>query len=1330
MNLYEQIQGKPAVVSMGALNIPDAIVLDAGISGINKALLKADPAGLCVHVPSAHLINGDKVDIYFSNVSSPVLSLVVPKDHDANKPLSGFIDAKQVPEGFSELFYRVNGAESAHLKILTRKRSPGGRDPEPQRPGHGLLTAPRTADTEVDGAEDVPVAIDPWRGMRAGHKLNLQIANWCLPYTVESGEEGQPVVFILTREMIAELGNRDVLMFYRLWDEVGNPATDRSLTRTIRVRPTVGTMGVALNAPRIGDVDLDNVIDLGKTGESDVLVEVDVAANGLTAGQQIKLNWRGEPLDGPPQLLTLNQTVGEAPSVVFSISPSMLSQWVGSWVSATWMPATGDGFHASAAVEFLLIDTSNVVPLEAPDDSALVLWLPIIPGQVEPVEGGLAMVGIPKMIYDDNPAGLAVIIDPWDGMAPNETCRLFLNGEATPVDIHLVGPGTENDPFTMHVPPQRLINGVNSLVYSVERPSSNDEFSSPLTMLYHEVRPGYVDQDPATEGHSELALAFPIAQNNGIDIVKEGLDGTLQQLTVHCRYPFCRLYDHVDIDFGGHIVHFSVPADQAPPVPSITPTTVTVIVPASELDQIENRRALPVRFTVTDLIENSTDPLSIWSATTYIDVDRRNERLPAPIFREDLADENDDASLIDLDKLAGRPLSLIISTSHPSYRAGDEVSAIFKSPPDPDYIVPVGIVQTELGQPKPLVLQVPNNLLVADRDVSCAYDVRFKTLNREGYSTTAFAKVVGFGELQLPNLLEADGMGASQVLAPLDAINGATVRIALAGLLSTDMIKLILTGKPGEGTPDLAPVPGEVDGSVDIPIPASVIAANIGNGINATFTLRYELLRGGETFASGTVTVTVTPLPATSLNLPVFFINNAEELNVLNLNSFTGDAVIRAKLWSFIAAGQQVRMSLEGRTPDNNPSNRTIWNGAGSKVTPEWITNGFWPVTVPRAYLDTLGDGTQLIIKFSASLDLRDDAGTDIDFPDRVYRVGIAGQAPVITSVKAGATEIPPGSDTFETRITVSGTITPSRGVDLYDGDIRLGSATVTGNTWSMGPLTFLPALHTLTARALDGTTSFPAWAFTVKVETQTPTITAVITDEGVVADQGETYYRSATITGSGTGTTGQEIELLDNNVSIGRFPVNSANEWTVQCRLFSAETHTLTVRAVDGSGKRSTRVFRVLEGLSLHIAKFSERLSGGWLWGGAGSSSDLSWYAYPNQTVYFMLNITRTNNSAGTFLTRTFTGMTPGATYLLSSSAFRYNAAVGAITRLQLGTSHGERSAEVVLDTLQVAKQILLSFVATSPTMTMLYINNEALGTGNDFCMTHIQIQRMQLPS
>lgn len=1327
MSQFEQIHGRSPVRAHGAMSIPGAIPLDNGFAGVNRKLLKEDASGLPILIPSTLLLAGDRVDVCIRRIDTPLLSFVVPQPHDIDSPLSRFIEAERVPEGFGELFYRVNGAESADLKILVRKHSPGGVDPAPKLPGHGLLRAPRLGASEVDDSQDVTVTILPWRGMQRGHRVNLQLSDRCLPHTVTSDEEGGPITFTIAKETLAELGHCDTLLFYKLWDEVGNPASDRSQTSELRIRPSsTGAMGMVQQAPVILGVNQDKVIDLAGLDGKDVTVEVDVAANGLAVGQQVKLHWRGEPVDGPLQLLTWTQPVGQAPSVVFTINSTELSALVGSWISAAWTLVGGDEFQVSPAAECLLLDSSQTMVLEEEDPSLLSLSWPIVPGAILSVEGSEARIGIPKLIYDGLTDGLKVIINPWRLIAANDTCRLRLNGETAPVDIKIVLPGQEQDDLILYVPPQRLLDGINTLVYSAQRPSENEASSEPITMLYHEVRPGNKDLDPGTEGHSELKLEFPVAENAGIDIVKEGLDGRLQQLTVHCRYPYCRPYDHINIDFGDSIVHFSVPFDQAPPVASTTPTTVSVVITGADLNSIRDRRAMPVSFTVTDVLQNTTDPSAIWSATVYIDVDRQNNRLPAPIFCEDLSDNNDAPEIIDLDKLAGADLSLIIQTIHSSYRAGDEVSAIFRSPSAPDFAVPVGIVTEEIGQPKPLVLRVPNRLLVSDTTVSCSYDTRFKTLNQEGYSKTAYAQVVGFGSLKLPNLLEASGEGAEQRLAPLDAINGATVRIAFAGLLATDMIKLTLTGAPGAGTPNIAPVPGEADGSVDIPIPASVIAANIGNGVNSTFTLRYEVIRGTQTTPSGTVTVTVSPLPSSSLVSPVFFINNAETLNVLDLSSFTGDAVIRAKTWSFIAAEQQVRMTLEGRTADNKPSDRPVWSGGRSRVNPQWVTDGFWPVTIPRSYLETLGDDTQLLIKFSASLDVRDNPATDIDFPDRVYRVGKAGQAPTITSVTANGTEIPNGGETSLSLITVTGTITPGRPVDLYDGTVRLGAGSVTGTTWTFGPLDFAEGVHALTARAQDGTVSFPPRIFKIVTDAQVPTITAVTTDEGNVPYGNTTYYRKASVTG--TGTAGQSVELLDNNVSIGRYVAHNG-VWSVPTRLFSATTHVLTVRRVDGSNKSSTYVFEVKEGLEKDVVPFSHGKDERWAWGGAGAEHDVGWKFYSQPGYYHRYIKTHTNSSAGLVLFKSFADLTPGATYLLSASVLRDNGPFSA-PRLQLTTSAGDKSAIYTLAVQYAQTSLSLEFVASSPNMTMQVMNHEPSGEGNDFAIGHIQIEKKKLPS
>lgn len=242
---------------------------------------------------------------------------------------------------------------------------------------------------------------------------------------------------------------------------------------------------------------------------------------------------------------------------------------------------------------------------------------------------------------------------------------------------------------------------------------------------------------------------------------------------------------------------------------------------------------------------------------------------------------------------------------------------------------------------------------------------------------------------------------------------------------------------------------------------------------------------------------------------------------------------------------------------------------------------------------------------------------------------------------------------------------------------------------------------------------------------TAAPTITSVTSGGGVVPDRGQTYYRSLGITG--TGPSGQSVEVLINNVPIGLFAVDAAGVWTVPTRTFTATTHTITVRTTDGSNQSATRIATVLEGLALHVAQFSAQNWAGWTWGGAGRQDDFSWIAHPGQNYYHLHNQTFTNNSSGTVLQRIFSDLTPGATYLLSSGVFRSNTPY-VHPRLQLGTNAGHRSPVYTLSVVHQVVSMQLSFVASAPEMTLYYINHEPSGTGNDWDTSHIQLQRMSL--
>lgn len=1864
--------------------------------GVTRALVNDNPAGLAIVIPPTDAWPGDEFEVFFSNKDAPVLSFVVPDDYDGASAFDRSIDARQVPEGFSELFYRLNGAESDHLKVLVRTKLPGGVDPKPAFPGHHLLLAPQVDATKIDGSQDIVATVLPWPGMRVGQLLHLQFGNSCLPHTVEKNEVGHGVDFTLTQEMIEQIGPCNILLFYKLWDEVGNAASDHSMACTLTCSPPTSAMGAdtAWQAPRILGLDQDNAIDLVVMEGGDITVEIDVAANGLAQGSQVQLNWWGEPAVAAPQLSTWTQTVGTASTLVFAIDRAEAQRLVGGWASVTWQLVQENDFPlTSPAAECFFID-SSLADINAADNSVLQIDIPYAPESKMPVPGSSVMCGISKLIYDDKPDGLWITLDPWPGKEAFESAMLILNGEDAPVDSQEVQPGTEADRISFRVPHLRLNDGINMLECCVRRISGNEEYSwRPLTMLYHAVRPGIEDQDDSVEGHSELTLEFPIAENNGIDVVREGLNSNLQQLTLHLRYPFRRRDDHVDIRFGTYIFHYTVLPSQAPSDLFDKTTPLVVVIPAAELDQIPRGRNVPVEFMVTDRVDNTTTPQQPWSAPKLINVDRNDEDLPELIFSEDPNDNNDNPEEIDLQKLAGGELTLVIMTNHRSYKAGDLVRATFRGPSNPDYPVPVGTVEAQFGQTIPLFLKVPNNLLIPGEEVHADYETEFRSIGQQNYSRKSYATVVGvalpdlappwvvdapggvllpirnqsgatawvevsgflpgdqvqlvvdgasgagspvfqpvpldangqaqfallpafivanmdmtvdisyvlirgaaqktsptliltvrpidnedtalptplidrypgatldpwalptdntirtriarwpyieltrylwldyFGvnadgtpyrestytqtpmpadgipagmlpftpvanlrnlqdkselkiefrisfdpatpkdravlfpiktytldmqskdlpiptlteatapgtgpivdlvpervetvggsvvvsytsmtpqdrivltvrgraglgsptiaakdgetdksvlftllntafaanfdrqmvmfytvtrngvalppsgsltvnvgrpvlpmpyiegaagdilnvstlagtertvvvkwpfqrsglfihlkytgtkadgtytelvvwrgsahnytdgmyyaapyawlralkngtpvsiifmasftgvntvadatpfpvrtytvktaptNLQLPNLVEATGTGAAQTLAPsnVDPVNGVTVRIVVTGLEPTDSIKLTLTGRPGAGTPNLPAVPGEADGSVDIRVPASAIAANVGNGVIATFTLSYVVTRGSETFPSGTVTVTVTPISSSSLISPIFFINNVEVLGNVDLNTFTGNTYIRGKTWTFMAVNQYVKLSLHGKRPDSTDIELAIWFRSQDRVNASWVTNGYWPVGVLRSFLDECGHDTQLVVKFSVSMDLRNDPSTLIDFPDRVYTVKTVSVAPTITSVKAGTTEIPPDGTTdqtslaifgtasaghtlniydgetllgpvtaatdrtwtlpareftrerhiitarttdgrrsaeriftvqaaeqaptitavldgttviapeegtYQNRLTVTGTVTPGRPVEIYDENTRLGAGTVSGGNWTFGPYTFGLGIHLLTARTLDGTKRSAQRVFRVWQASQTPTITAVNTAGGGVADRGQTYYRTITSI-TGTGSPGSH-EIRDNGGVIAKVTVPAnGTTWSLPSQKFTVGQHSITARAPDGKTSPA-RVFSVLDGLADHLSKFEVQNYYGWITGPAPGTWRFE--KHDGQSWYVLHNHTDVMGTNGRIMYLQLNTLTPGATYNIGSNMYRSNTG-GVHPSIRLETSAGHKSITYTLSAIHTGVDMSLYFVPTTPSVTLYVVNDQSSGVGNDWDIRFIRCLRTALP-
>ncbi|WPX18893.1 hypothetical protein RHM58_01865 [Pseudomonas sp. 10S4] len=172
--------------------------------------------------------------------------------------------------------------------------------------------------------------------------------------------------------------------------------------------------------------------------------------------------------------------------------------------------------------------------------------------------------------------------------------------------------------------------------------------------------------------------------------------------------------------------------------------------------------------------------------------------------------------------------------------------------------------------------------------------------------------------------------------------------------------------------------------------------------------------------------------------------------------------------------------------------------------------------------------------------------------------------------------------------------------------------------------------------------------------------------------------------------------------------------------------THTLTARTTDGSDLVSgPRAFTVLEGLVLEITNFVNPAYNGWQQGPAAQPNDLRFIflAQFNINQYVLFNNTNTNNSAGVVLYKDFNNLTPGKTYYFTVNFARFpqDYAVPIVTL----RTNGATSPNLTINHPD-ARYYTLNFIPTSPSDRLMISNVLATGTGNDWIIPWIQIQRV----
>jgi hypothetical protein len=557
---------------------------------------------------------------------------------------------------------------------------------------------------------------------------------------------------------------------------------------------------------------------------------------------------------------------------------------------------------------------------------------------------------------------LNVLIDPPVRDDPGDdtiSIELLLNGvslENRPIPI---ADRDKRSEFTLFE--SLLLDGVNNrLAYKIYRPSGNVADSLPLWLIYSAQLPGG-NSVPGNDDHPYLDIRLPAELGDPPVIGKDDVDKGVA-LTVF--YPFMKAYDVITVELRRERFTFTVqPAQVGQPV--------VFTLTRAMFEQAGNSADFAISYTVVDQLRNPTERRR-WSKTLKADVDVDRVVLDAPILREDLTDPMDDPLTVDLDKLKGAPLIVVVIPKAPVFAAGDRVEGRFIGAPSGVDVPFTGTIETDGFQLKTCFIPIPNVNVVLNDVVRASYTL-YRGANTVGASRTTTARVIGAGSpiLNPPTL-------AAPAVSPIDVLaypSGVTVRVTFANNPG-DKAQLKEINPPPGATP--FPAQDFTAGQSDFTLSPAFLAARQGKDIELT----WELIRGGVSAGeSGPLWLRVNRIADGDARLPTPFITAVTDGVTLDLTSFTGDTSALVNAWPGIAVGQRLWMRCEGTNSSGATVTLPIHQGIAIGHT------GDQQGTVTRAFLDPLADGSSISVYVAVNFDGVANEAVAVKFPVRTYSV-------------------------------------------------------------------------------------------------------------------------------------------------------------------------------------------------------------------------------------------------------------------------------------------------------------------------------------------------------